>query len=338
MIVINARNVNDALPQAVALLLTNGRREETRNGPAVVGPEPVTISYRRPQERVLFAPERDHNPFFAVAESLWMLAGRDDVEFPAFFVRRMREYSDNGSELWGAYGHRWRRRFGFDQVDSVIEELRECPESRRAALQMWGAEHDLRRQGLDIPCNLIAHFQVRDGELEMLVAQRSGDAIWGALGTNQVHFGFLMEYVAGALGLPLGAYRHVVSNFHAYLGPLEQCREVAGQVPRDYPASPYPLGVADDSCEGFDEECGAFCDWEPKESFRLPFFREVAVPLRDAYAAYKATPKPEAFASARSILNMMAQCDWRLAAEQWIERREERWEAKRQAGRKEGKA
>lgn len=332
LIVIRARNVNEALPMAVRLLLTEGRKEETRNGPAVVATEPVTIVYEQPRQRVLLSPERDANPFLHAADALWCMAGRDDVEFPAFFAEQIRAYSDDGLRLRGAYGKRWRSAFGLDQIHSVIHALRERPGCRRQVVQMFSAELDLGVETLDTPCNLFAHFQIREGAMEMLVAQRSGDALWGVMGANVVQFGFLHEYIATAVGVPLGVHRHAVSNFHAYLEPLERCRELASYKRQEqaYPPATQPLFYAPDEFEAFDAECRLFCDWALGSAFRLHFFREVAVPMRDAYRAYKGNEKPGAFAAAHGILAEMAHCDWRLAAEQWIDRREQRWKAKQE--------
>lgn len=329
MIVIRARNVQAALPAGVRLLRDRGTCRESRNGPVVVAPEPVTIVYERPEERVLFWPDRDANPFLHTADALWCLAGRNDVDFLAFFATQMREYSDDGRSLAGAYGYRWRKKFGVDQLGEVIAGLRRNPECRRQVVQMYSAEEDLGSASKDVCCNVAASFQVDpSGQLDMVVFQRSGDLCWGSLGANPVQFGFLHEYIAGGVGVPLGRHWNTVANLHAYpdtFNPLLGMADWNSDFSQ-YPAPPYPLGVSDEGTEDFDDECIAFCCWEPIDAFRLPFFREVAVPMRDAYAAYKATPKPEAFDSARSILEAMSRCDWRLAAEEWIDRRENRWQ------------
>ena len=52
-----------------------------------------------PCERVLLYPERNANPFFHLYESLWMLAGRNDVAGPARYAKNMNNYSDNGVTL-----------------------------------------------------------------------------------------------------------------------------------------------------------------------------------------------------------------------------------------------
>lgn len=137
MHVITARNVNTALPKAINYLLESGVAEPSRNGPVLVSPTPVTTVYERPWERVLFSPLRNANPFFHFFESLWMLAGRNDLEFPKLFNSKFGAYSDDGKTIRGAYGHRWQRWFGYDQLAVIAKELRENPSSRRCVLAMW---------------------------------------------------------------------------------------------------------------------------------------------------------------------------------------------------------
>ena len=82
--------------------------QESRSGKVIEYPEPVMTTYKRPEERVLFYPSRDANPFFHLFEALWMLAGKNDLEYVSRFNSRMKDFSDDGKILNGAYGHRWR--------------------------------------------------------------------------------------------------------------------------------------------------------------------------------------------------------------------------------------
>ena len=143
MLVLNFRNVNEALPEGIYRLLQEGVRQSSRAGDVWVYPTPVTTVYQRPLERVVCYPERDANPFFALLESLWMLAGRNDVEWITTYNQRMREYSDDGKTFRGAYGYRWRKQFGEDQLSTIVELLKANPNSRRAVLQMWHSSLDL---------------------------------------------------------------------------------------------------------------------------------------------------------------------------------------------------
>ena len=138
MRVIDVKNVCEALPAGLDLLLSKGVREETRAGPALVAPWPVVTMTKNPRERALFSTVRDANPLFHMFEAIWMLAGRDDAAPLNSFVRRFgSDYGEENGRVHGAYGRRWRSAFGFDQLDAVVSILRREPESRRAVIQMW---------------------------------------------------------------------------------------------------------------------------------------------------------------------------------------------------------
>ena len=113
---IHARNVSEALYLAKQALEVNGVEVQTRNGAALEFPTPVMTTYTDSRERVLFYPQRDANPYFHFMESLWMLAGRNDVEWISQFNGRINTYSDDGEHFHGAYGFRWREWFTKDQL------------------------------------------------------------------------------------------------------------------------------------------------------------------------------------------------------------------------------
>ncbi|MFA5510813.1 MAG: thymidylate synthase [Candidatus Kapaibacterium sp.] len=336
MIVIKARNVQQALPTALDALRGSGVRRESRNGPVIMFPEPVTTVYARPAERVLYWAERDANPFFHLIESLWMLDGRNDVESVARYVENMRNYSDDGVTFHGAYGFRWRRHFFEDQLPKIIRALQANPDDRRQVLSMWDAEADLGRQGKDLPCNLQAVFQIAcDGRLDMTVTNRSNDIIWGAYGANAVHFSYLHEFVARAVGVEQGVYRQVSANFHAYVSVLEKVQDLADAVDPLLPADlrwlgkdpyasgevePYPLMST--PWEEWLAELNMFMSEPDAVGFRDPFFRRVAIPMARAHARFRQRTDPARFERAREELENVAASDWKMAARQWINRRE----------------
>src|SRR5580698_2494000 len=136
---IHATNVNDAVDNGFHYLAVAGVEENSRNGKVIVAPEPVLTTYTHPTERVLFSPLRDQNCFFTFFESLWMLAGRNDLAWPLYFNSKFGQFSDDSKTLWGAYGMRWREWFGYDQLPLVMKELKKNPNSRRVVLAMWDA-------------------------------------------------------------------------------------------------------------------------------------------------------------------------------------------------------
>jgi thymidylate synthase len=228
MIVLNVRNANDGLFEGLMYLRHNGIWQNSRNGEVIRAPTPVITQYTKPMERVVFSPIRDANPFFHLYESMWMLAGRNDVRAVARYAKQMLEYSDDGSTLHDAYGHRWRKWFGHDQLKTIIRLLKSNPLDRQCVLQMWDSEHDLARAGKAVPCNLIATFTVDPtwDSLDLTVFCRSNDIIWGTYGANAVHFGFLLEYVAVQSGMKPGRYNQISVNYHAYEYQYRKCLQI----------------------------------------------------------------------------------------------------------------
>lgn len=334
MKILNVRNVHEALPVGIDLLLREGIQSDSRNGPVTVMPCPVTTAYARPTERVMFWPERDANPFFHLFESLWMLDGRNDVETVARWVARMRSYSDDGLRLHGAYGHRWRVHFSRDQLDEAVTHLREDPASRRCVIQMWDAKVDLNRQGKDLPCNTQLYVWIDPaGKLAMTVMARSNDIIWGAYGANAVHMSMLQEYLATRLGRRVGTLYQLSNNYHAYNTVLEPLKGLRAMVaypslpgppffhPCFYDAAvvaPSPL-FAPEEHDAWEDDLSFFLSGEPVLRYHTWWFRTVLAPLAEAHRIYK--DDPSAIDKALVVVNSCQASDWRLACQQWLSRR-----------------
>lgn len=322
---LKVRNVNQAVSEGLWALKTCGVKEPSRNGEVIVFPEPVTTIYKNPNERVLFWPERDANPVFHLMESIWMLSGRDDLSFVEYFNSRMRNFSDDGHRLNGAYGHRWRKRFGVDQLVALIRHLKADPTSRRAVLSMWGPNQDLENLGSkDVCCNTHAYFEIRGGRLNMTVMCRSNDLIWGAYGANAVHFSFLQEFIASAIDVPLGVYRQFSHNLHLYTELYDFKKYI--DVPPDSSVFDYYMqGVRstpimdNDDWGGFLRDCERFCcsPLETPRGFRHSFFPEVAYPMAKVVETRKRKEGTGEYWAEQIVAE-----DWRRATLEWIERRE----------------
>lgn len=332
MHVLKVRGVDEAFSSGLDLIRAEGRLEQSRNGPVLRVPRPVTTIYLNPAQRVLTDAMRDANPFFHLMEALWILAGRDDVAFLTVFNRRMAEYSDNGETFHAAYGQRLRYHFGMDQLNGAVEELRRDPASRRVVLSIWDPLVDLGAISKDIPCNDTLKLEIVNGALDLIVFNRSNDMIWGAYGANVVQFSMLLEYLAGRIGVPMGTYTQISSNFHVY---MEVWQKYAGYTPPRHGLysllgiTPAPL-VTDP--EGFDADLGNFFGWWdaaqdqgtiiqewPPATFRNTFFSHVAVPMLRAWYLRKEGRKDEAYRTAGKV----AGDDWRMAAIAWMTRRDQ---------------
>lgn len=316
---IQARNVNHALSDAFWWLKTAGYTNDSRNGPVVVAPGPVLTTYTNPLERVLFNAKRNANPFFHLLESIWMLAGRADATWVEQFNKRMREYAEPYSDtIHGAYGRRWRRHFGIDQLKSAHRLLGRDFKTRRAVIGMWSPEYDLDTSAVDVPCNTHIYLDATLGRLDMTVCCRSNDALWGAYGANAVHFSVLQQVMAEALGLPVGCYHQFSNNLHVYPS-VEMAAEFLQSPPAvddRYATDPrcrvLPMLGEADTLSTFLQECQVFCELDHYDGDNV-FLATVAQPMRDYYLHRKEV-------GALNFLREMPDCDWKLAAIEWHER------------------
>jgi len=341
MKVITVRNVNDALFHGLPYLLREGVKEDSRNGSVIVAPGPVMTEYTHPMERVVFSPTRDANPFFHLMEALWMLAGRNDLDWPLYFNSRFKEFSNDGKYVHGAYGQRWRVWFGMDQLFVIGNELKNNPKSRRAVLAMWSAGGDLAElttsegrkigglKSKDVPCNTHIYFDLRYGKLNMTVCNRSNDVIWGAYGANAVHLSMLQEYMAAWIGVPVGVYRQFSNNFHVYLDvyntdKLQQIAQESYQT--NYYAvrgdrsvilvEPSPL-VSTNVDEWNSDLLSFLGDPKRHNTYKNSFFNDVARPM---YMGWYARKNKEG--SGLEEVERIKATDWQRACVEWIARRE----------------
>jgi hypothetical protein len=232
---ITARNPSEGLRIAIRRLLELNNIIDTRNGKAYTYDEPILVTFTHPKECFVNDPVRDANPFFALAEAFWLLAGRDDTAFLDKYVKTFGErYSDQGI-LMGSYGKRWRKHFGIDQIKAVIEKLRDDPGTRQAVIQMWDA-NDLTVQAKDRPCNLSVVFRIRKGNLDITVMNRSNDIVNGMMGYNPTQFSMLQRVVADHLGIPVGKYWVCSNDAHVYVSDLEMLNKRGELSKTIYPA------------------------------------------------------------------------------------------------------
>jgi thymidylate synthase len=315
---IRGRNVNTVYSAGLWFMRVSGEMEKTRNGLAKVAPFPVMTVYDRPNERVLFDKKRDANPFFHHFEALWMLAGSNRVAPVAWYNSNIANYSDNGNEFSGAYGFRWRRTFGLDQIMECYGLLKSEPETRRAVIAMWDPGQDLHVSSKDIPCNTHIYFRIKGGALEMTVMCRSNDMVWGAYGANAVHFSMLHELMANGLGIRLGKMYQFSNNFHIYEKhwPLMDFPPSDENNPYDV-IRPMPCLTVPESFEAFLLGCQEIVAGD-HHLVDCAYHKMVSIPMIRAWDAYKSGSIVWAIEICQKE---MPYCDWRLACVEWLERR-----------------
>lgn len=215
-------NVSEALPVLCRVLLEDGYELGSRNG-RVKELTNVQITLTRPWEREVLSAHRHASVAAQIAETMWVLAGRNDVEWLSHYLPRAAEFSDDGSTWRAGYGPRVRAWHGnpdttvdgVDQVREVIKILTADPASRRAVINIFDPSVDFEASK-DIPCNNWLHFLNRDGRLNLHVAVRSNDLMWGWSGINAFEWSVLQEIVASCLGVMVGTLTFSISSLHLY--------------------------------------------------------------------------------------------------------------------------
>lgn len=317
---ISAQNAPEAYTEALNAMRIHGVTEESRNGPVLTIQKPVYLTIENPTQRVITDPLRNANPFFHCMEAIWMFAGSDDVRWLEQFNKGYRNYADiNTDIIHGAYGHRWRKHFGRDQIQRVAELLERDSTTRRAVLGMWDPTGDLDDHK-DLPCNTHILFRATNIGLDMTVINRSNDLIWGMLGANVVHMTMLHELIADAAGLSIGSYHVFTTNLHMYKS-LENYEAILET--REPPVDAYIKGIRslpmlnnDETLAEFLHDAEEFVEKGKLTDFKCLWFTVVAVPMYMAWKVRKLNP-PQAM---RYALVIEAD-DWRTSCLEWMARK-----------------
>lgn len=153
-------------------------------------------------------PARGLNYRFAVAEWVWMMFGRSDVDSIAQFNSVVRNFSDDGVWLTGAYGPHIKA-----QRDRVLAKLREDPDTRQAVIEIPRPWNTFNTK--DMPCTLSFQFLLRDGQLNLITSMRSSD-VWLGLPYDVFTFTQLQNCMAGELGVKRGWFSLHMGSSHLY--------------------------------------------------------------------------------------------------------------------------
>lgn len=239
--IIHADSVNALNIEAYKLILNSGRISKNRNSQTlgdIFVEYDVNCVLTNSRNRHLDLNGRKSNIFALIGESLWVLAGRNDIEYLSKFLPRAKDYSDDGKTWYASYGERM---YSNGQLENILHHFKnDGVYTRRATLSIYDQEKDTARglmkylgttKNLDTPCNQWLNFYVTNNNyLNMKVVQRSGDAIWGAMSINLTEFSILHEIVFNIVNemypeVKLGSYNHNVTNLHIYENTAEQSRD-----------------------------------------------------------------------------------------------------------------
>lgn len=231
------RDVNEALPilsAAVGNRMEVGSRLGDRTREMLF----ANIELTDPLNREVLVSGRKASLPAQIAESVWVLAGRNDIEWLEHYLPRAGDFSDDGTTWRAGYGPRIRKfpnrkthgqspeDFRVDQLAHVVNLLNAEPDTRRAVISLYDPAVDTA-PGKDIACNNWLHLIQRDGLLHLHVATRSNDLWWGWSGINQFEWSVLLEVVAGLTGFKVGSVVYDITSLHLYQRHYDKAAKVS---------------------------------------------------------------------------------------------------------------
>lgn len=173
-----------------------------------------------------------------IYELLWFLRGDTNIRYlHEHGVTIWDEWADPSGELGPVYGYQWRSWPApdgrhLDQIESVIRQIRENPDSRRLIVSAWNVA-DIPRMAL-APCHALFQFYVNDGRLSCQLYQRSADVFLG-VPFNIASYALLTMMVAQVTGLASGEFIHTLGDAHLYLNHLDAVHTQLEREPRPVP-------------------------------------------------------------------------------------------------------
>lgn len=187
-------------------------------------------------------------PKSAAAEVAWFLMGTQDATFirkhaPLWdkFIEPLAKQGDlfdgDGAVegIKAAYGYRWRRHFGRDQLIEGVNALSADPSDRRVVVVAWDPAEDGNgaKGQKNVPCPMAFTLSLTAGELHSSLMIRSSDIFVG-LPYDVMGHALLLDAIAATLRVKLGVMHITLAHPHLYedhWGMAEECLRQAPVLP-----------------------------------------------------------------------------------------------------------
>lgn len=163
-----------------------------------------------------------------VAEQIWFISGaRKPADFLREYTKIWDSFTNPADVVTVAYGYRWRKHFGRDQIGLLIKLLKKDPSSRHGVVVTWDPAED----GLggtkraNVPCPYSFTVNIIGGRLHLHNIVRSNDMVLG-FPSDVAGFALLQCILAQKLGVVPGIYSHSISNAHVYDNQLDAVNEL----------------------------------------------------------------------------------------------------------------
>ena len=183
-----------------------------------------------------------------IHELLWFLKGDTNIKYlQENGVKIWDEWADSNGDLGPVYGHQWRNWNDneIDQIVSVINSLKDNPDSRRMLVTAWNPgvlpdtkksfEENIQNGKAALPpCHAFFQFYVHNQKLSCQLYQRSADIFLG-VPFNIASYALLTEMIAHVCNLKCGEFVHTFGDAHIYNNHIEQVQLQLKREPKPLP-------------------------------------------------------------------------------------------------------
>lgn len=264
-------------------ILDNGTRKGDRTGTGTISVFGRQFRHNLAEGFPLLTTKKLHLKSI-INELIWFLNGDTNTRWlKENGVKIWDEWATDEGDLGPIYGAQWtawptRDGGSINQIDYVVDCLKNNPDSRRILFHGWNVEYlpdetitpqenvEAGRMALP-PCHLLYQFYVADGRLSAQLLIRSSDSFLG-LPYNTASLAVLTMMLAQQCGLGLGEIIICTGDSHIYSNHLEQVSEQLSREPKPLPKLRIlrkPDSIYDYAFEDFE-----LVDYEPLPHIAAP--------------------------------------------------------------------
>ena len=165
-----------------------------------------------PTKNIMKDPVRKLSIRYGIGELLWYLSANNKLSQIQKYTKGWDRMTDDGVTVNSNYGYCITKKYGFDQLEFVINELKKNPNSRRAVIHI---KEPSDKPSNDVNCTVCLQFFIREGKLYMTTYMRSND-VWFGFPYDVFQFTCLQIYLSMVLEVELGTYTHIAGSLHLY--------------------------------------------------------------------------------------------------------------------------
>ena len=163
-------------------------------------------------------------------------------------ITESREDTSTGHNSYYNGINTWYHLIKVDQVQNVINEIKNNPNSRRLVVSAWNPV-DLPSMALE-PCHYSFQFDVDGDKLSLMWNQRSADCFLG-IPFNIASYALLLHIVARMTGKIPHELIGSLGNTHIYKNHIEQVKEQLSRTPHKLPQLELPANADYSNIDSF---------------------------------------------------------------------------------------